>query len=104
MKTIGKTFLTTLKKDKSTKSGIILTANDNLNSEGLLKDVQEVVVSNNNCAVKKGDRVKLNLARYLKKRSKGQMERKEEVLEIPTIEIDGNTYGKFGEYDIDVVL
>lgn len=103
MRTVGKTFLTTLKKDQKTKSGIILTAKDNLESEGLLKDVQEVVVSNENNPVKKGDKVKLNLARYLRKKSKGEMQRKEEVLEVPTVEIDGNVYGKFGEYDIEVI-
>lgn len=101
---LGKTVVVTL--DTETQRGnIILSADMGVkgNNKGLLKEDQTVVSLGNEIKdeLKVGDKVRVNFEKYRKKVAKpGVSQGYNMVLDIPTIEIDGKTYGRISLFDI----
>jgi co-chaperonin GroES (HSP10) len=103
---LGKTLIISLnKRVKKSKSGLILEASSisqGLDKDGVLMEDQIILALGRDITdeVKVGDKVRVNFARYVKKKSQGEMQRYEEVLELNTIDLDGQTFGVISIADI----
>ena len=73
-----------------------------LDKDGVLMEDQIILALGRDITdeVKVGDKVRVNFARYVKKKSQGEMQRYEEVLELNTIDLDGQTFGVISIADI----
>jgi len=101
-KVVGKTIITSLEEEK--KKGDIILSADKFGNKGLLKNVQVVHLTGHLCeVVKPKDKVQINFDRYYVKSQDEQFGRYKNKLVVPTIEIDGVTYGKFSENDIEYI-
>ena len=99
---LGKTVIISLDKEKVSKSGIILSVDTEMKDGGILKEDQRVLAVGNQITdeVKIGDRVRVDLSRFEKKVSEGQMQRYKTVLDMPVIHLPEGTFGKIGLFDI----
>lgn len=105
-KVLFNTVLTTLNMTTETESGIILQGDKVGKKEGVLMDDQEVVaVGSSVDEIKVGDKVKLDLGKFMRevtKRPVGDFgaNGKTQELALPIIEINGEQYARITNRDI----